>query len=102
MKGKPTRMKIHAKRGRLSQEPSEATLIGHFEGEKDLGKAARRVDRALAAQVKELIKSGEFAGKHQQLSLIHARTRAHTKRILMVGLGKRKDCSLEKIRQAMS
>jgi len=95
-------MKIHAKRGRLSQQPSEATLIGHFEGEKDLGEAARGVDRALAAQIKELIKSGEFAGKHQQLSLIHARTRTPIKRILMVGLGKRKDCSLEKIRQAAS
>src|SRR3972149_3356636 len=101
-KGKPTRMKIHAKRGRLSQEPSEANLIGHFEGEKDLGEAARGVDRALAVQIKDLLKSGEFEGKHQQLSLLRARTRTHTKRILMVGLGKRKDCSLEKIRQATS
>ena len=94
-------MKIHVKQGRLSQEPSEVTLIGHFEGEEELGETARGLDKGLVAQIKELIKSREFEGKHQQLSLVHARARNPVKRILMVGLGKRKDCTLEKIRQAM-
>jgi leucyl aminopeptidase len=94
-------MKIHVKQGRQSQEPSEVTLIGHFEGEKELGEIARGLDKGLIAQIKELIKSGEFEGKHLQLSLVHARARTPVKRILMVGLGKRKDCTLEKIRQSM-
>lgn len=93
-------MKIYSKQGRLSQEPSEVTLIGHFEGEKDLGPAAGGMPRILAGQIKQVLGSGEFEGKHLQLSLIHASESTAVKRILMVGLGRRKSCSLEKIRQA--
>jgi leucyl aminopeptidase len=93
-------MKIHVKQGRLSQETSEIALIGHFEDEKEIADTARRLDRNLAGQIKGLLKTGDFSGKHQQLSLIHARSKSPVKRILMVGLGKRKDCTMEKIRQA--
>jgi len=93
-------VKIHAKRGQLSRGLCEAALFSHFEGEKDLRHSATGLDKILTEQIKELFKSGEFEGKHQQISLIHARMRSGPKRILLVGLGKRKDCSLEKIRQA--
>ncbi len=93
-------MKIHVKQGRLSQEPSEIALMGHFEDEKELCETARGLDKTLTGQIKNLLKSGEFTGKHLQISLIHARSRSPVKRILMLGLGKRKDCTPEKVRQA--
>ncbi len=93
-------MKIHVKQGRLSQESSEIALIGHFEDEKGIADTARGLTKTLTGQMKDFLKSGDFSGKHQQLSLIHASSRSPVKRILMVGLGKRKDCTMEKIRQA--
>lgn len=91
--------KIHVKQGRLSREPSEVAVVGFFEGEKELAKQARSFDSSLTVQIKELLKSGEFTGKHLQFSLLHARSKSPIRRILMAGLGKRKDCSLEKVRQ---
>jgi leucyl aminopeptidase len=94
-------MKIHVKQGRLSHEPSEVTLIGFFEDEKKAGENLRMLEKSLAAQMLEIVRSGEFEGKHLQLSLVHARFKNPVKRILMVGLGKSKDCTLERIRMAM-
>jgi leucyl aminopeptidase len=95
-------MKIHVKQGRLSQEPSEIALIGHYEDEKEIAETARGLNKTLAGHLKDLLKSGDFRGKHQHLSFIHAGPRGPVKRILMVGLGKRRDCTTEKIRQATS
>jgi len=50
-----------------------------------------------------LLKSGEFTGRLGQVSILHVAPgdRLSVKRVVLVGLGKRKEGSLEKVRQAM-
>lgn len=93
-------MKIRAKQGRLGREPADLALIGFFEREKTLGSVSRELSPALAGQARAILQSKEFEGKHLQLSVIRSGTRAPLSRVMLVGLGKRRDCSLERIRQA--
>ena len=93
-------MRIEAKRGRFTTESSsEVALIGQFEGEGVSSGALKGMEPALAGQFVGVLESGEFEGKYQQWTQIRAKVRTGLKRLLIVGLGKRPGCSLEKIRR---
>lgn len=58
------------------------------------------INDSLDGLLEEILGKGEFEGKEDQTSLIHARGKIRAKRILLVGLGKRDDINEEKIRRA--
>jgi leucyl aminopeptidase len=94
-------MDIKIKKGRIEEESAESIVLSHFEGEKTLPEETAAVDRALKGQIRMLISSGEFTGKSNQMVLLHLRGEVPAQRALLVGLGKKKEVSTEKIRQAM-
>ena len=94
-------MKITVKQGTLTGTPTEVLVIPGYEGDSSIGKAIQPLDRNLAGQLAELRKSGEFQGKPNQTVLVHTRGAVPAKRILLVGLGKRNDLTLDRVRQAM-
>ncbi len=94
-------MEVKIKKGKIEQETAEAIVLSHFEEETSLREETAVVDRALKGQIREILASGEFKGKLNQMVWIHGRGEIPAKRILLVGLGKKKDLDLEKIRQAM-
>jgi len=95
-------MDITARKGRIEDEPADAVLLIHCEGERRLAPAAAAVDARLRGRLAGLIKSGEFTGRLGQVSILHVAPgeRLRAKRVVLAGLGKRKDASLEKLRQA--
>ena len=95
-------MDITARKGRIEDEPADAVLLIHCEGERQLAPAAAAVDARLRGRLADLITSGEFTGRLGQVSILHVAPgeRLRTKRVVLAGLGKRKDASLEKLRQA--
>jgi len=50
--------------------------------------------------INKVIVSREFNGKHNELCLIHSEGRIKPDRILLIGLGKKKELTPEKLRQA--
>jgi leucyl aminopeptidase len=94
-------MDVKIKKGKAEEEAAEAIVLTHFEGEKSLPEETAAADRALGGQIRGLIASGEFTGRLNQVLLLHLRGEIPAKRILLAGLGKKKDLNTEKIRQAM-
>ncbi len=95
-------MKIEVKKGSPAAFRGEMLVVGHFEDSKKLSGAALDLDRQSGGILGDLIKRGDFTGKHAQVSVVYTRGTLPVYRILLLGLGKKKECDLEKLRRAFS
>jgi leucyl aminopeptidase len=93
---------VKVKKGRIESEPAEVLVLSHQEGEPAFEGDTALVDRALGGWLRDLLKSKEFQGKLNQSVILHTHGRIPAKRVLLVGLGKKKDLRLDCIRQAMA
>jgi len=93
-------MEIKLKVGEVQKEQAELIVLGLFEDQAGLGRAAAAVDQALGGQIVQIIVDGDFKGKAKELALLYAAGRGTAKRILLVGLGKEGKLSPESIRVA--
>jgi leucyl aminopeptidase len=94
-------MKVIVKQGQVEREPAEVLVLSHFEGEAELDAPLAAMDRLLDGRLRALLRSGEFEGKLNQTVLIHTSDKLPAQRVLLVGLGKRKEVRLDCLRQAM-
>ncbi|MCY3955148.1 MAG: leucyl aminopeptidase [Nitrospira sp.] len=94
-------MKCQVKEGQLVREATDVLVAGVYEDESTLSKAHQSLDQALDGQLRELRNNGEFSGKNQQSALIHTRKALPAKRVLLLGLGKKDEVTLDRVRQAM-
>ena len=95
-------MRVKVLKGKLSQFKCDAAVVCHFEGDKKLSGAAGRVDKASGGLVREVLESGDFEGKKGQIAVVYTRGAIPARRILLLGLGKKKEFNLEKSRRAFS
>ncbi|MBO9540750.1 leucyl aminopeptidase [bacterium] len=93
-------MKLTIKTGAPAAEKGELIAIALFEGESKLGADAQAVDKALGGIVADVLKSGDFAGKLNQTMMIPTGGKLGAKRLLLVGLGKPAELTVERVRQA--
>src|SRR5437899_12090673 len=95
-------MDIKVRTGHVEEEAADAVVVMHCEGEPRLTGGAAALDTRLKGRLAALLKSGEFTGKPNQVSIVHVAPgeRVHAKRVVLVGLGKPKEVSLEKFRQS--
>lgn len=75
-----------------------ALVIGCFEDEKD--QLFRDCDGALDGCLERLGESREFTGKNGSTRLLHTLGKLPAERLLLVGLGKKKEFTPERLRQA--
>ena len=92
-------MKINVLAGKIEKHTTEAAVIPLFENEK-LGKVAERVDKALGGMISRLIKRGDFKPKTGAVHLLYPEGRLPAVRLLLVGLGKRSEFTINRLRQA--
>jgi leucyl aminopeptidase len=95
-------MKIQIKEGRIARVKGEIIIVGIFEGNDGIKGAARAVDTATAGMIAEIIQKGDFRGELYKTFLIHKTQKIGVRRVLLIGLGKEKDCTLDKVRGAAS
>ncbi|TLY19494.1 MAG: leucyl aminopeptidase, partial [Nitrospirae bacterium] len=95
-------MDIRVRTGQAEEEAADAVVVMHCEGEPRLTGEASALDTRLKGRLAALLKSGEFTGKLNQVSIVHVAPGepVRAKRVVLVGLGKPKEVSLEKLRQA--
>lgn len=93
-------MKIKVKKGSLAEHETEAAVVTHFEGETGLEGAALLLDEKSGGLIADIIRLGDFTGRKNQIAVIYTGHGFPVKRIVMAGLGKRADFTLERLRGA--
>ncbi|MBM4122857.1 MAG: leucyl aminopeptidase [Nitrospira sp.] len=96
-----TKIDVTVKQGRIEAERAEVLVLSHYEGESALEAQAAKVDQALGGALRGLLTSREFQGKRNQTALLHTQGKIPAKRVLFVGLGKKKEARLDQVRQAL-
>lgn len=91
-------MKINLEIGKPQNFKSDLIVIGLFEKESP----EKKLDEALDREISQLIKTEEFKGESGELKLITTLNKIPAKKILLIGLGKKKEFNLEKLRRAAS
>ncbi|HVG95554.1 MAG TPA: leucyl aminopeptidase [Chloroflexota bacterium] len=96
-------MEINALAGRLPEAAADTLVVNLLQGVAHPGGATRAVDEALGGAISRLIASGDFTGKPNQTALLYPAADAAgvtATRVLLVGLGKGDDLTLDRVRQA--
>jgi len=92
-------LEINVDTGKIIEKNYELLVLGIFEEEKYQG-VNGIINKALDKEISKKLKTPEFKGKLKKTCLLTTYGKIGIKRILLVGLGKRKDFTLESIRIA--
>jgi leucyl aminopeptidase len=92
-------MDFEVKQGAIQEQPSDLIVVNLFEGVAEPGGATGAVDGALGGQIRELLSWGDFKGKLNDTALLYPGDAFPARRVLIVGLGKREEFDLDKVRQ---
>jgi leucyl aminopeptidase len=84
--------------GDVTKFRGDALVVNLFEGIKTPGGATGAVDAALGGAIRKLIRSGEVTGKWGEQTLVHALGKLPVDRVLVMGLGKPEDFTLDRVR----
>jgi leucyl aminopeptidase len=95
-------MKVTVTAVPLGSVEADALIVGLHAEEPKLRDAVARLDRAVGGQLVEVLAAERFQGKPGQLTYVHTGGRLPARRLLVVGLGKRADVTLETVRRAAS
>ncbi|MDP1945993.1 MAG: leucyl aminopeptidase [Nitrospirota bacterium] len=94
-------MRVTVQVGKAETAATEVLVLTHCDGEGLGAQDAALLDRALGGSLRKLLQSKEFEGKANEVLLYHTQGSVPAKRLILVGLGKKNDLTLETIRQAM-
>src|SRR5262245_54029760 len=78
----------------------DALVLERYADEDGLGPEARRVDAALGGALALALRDQRFEARVAEVADLHTGGRLAVKRVLVVGLGARRDCTAETLRQA--
>lgn len=81
----------------LEDVEAEVLVLTVFEDELNDIDYIQNVDKKIGGHISRIIESGEIKGKFREFTLLHT-DGIGAKRVLIMGLGKRKDFSLDRIR----
>ncbi len=95
-------MKINVITGDITRVEAGAVVVGLFEGAKKPQDDTAALDKALGGAVSRLINQGEIRGKPGEVTAIHSLGRIPAARVVIVGLGKREEFTLDKVRGAVA
>ena len=93
-------MDIKVQRGSIEATQADVIIVNLFEGVAVPAGATGAVDKALNGAITDVIRSGDYRGKLNELSVLYPRGAVPAKRVIVVGLGKVADFNLDRVRQA--
>jgi leucyl aminopeptidase len=95
-------MEIKAIIGDIVSIKAGAIIVNHFEGRKRPEGDTAAVDKALDGAITQLIKQGDIKGKLNEITLLHSLGKLPASRIVVTGLGKKPELSINKVRGAVA
>ncbi|MBN4054548.1 leucyl aminopeptidase [Nitrospira defluvii] len=93
-------MEIKVKSGPVTTKKADILLLGYFEDE-DPGGIFATIDRAMKGNIRKIIAVEGFKGNFLQTIMVRLEGRMGIERLLLIGLGKRKELTEDRVRQAM-
>ncbi|AZU63810.1 leucyl aminopeptidase [Neobacillus mesonae] len=78
----------------------EGLVIGLFDKPEKFSGHLANLDESFNGQLTDLVKSGDISAKLKSISKVHSLEKIGAKRIWFVGLGKEKELSFDKLREA--
>ena len=93
-------MKIDVTTGTIERLKTDGAVLLLFDGEKT-GKTAARLDKALGGMIGRIMKRGDFKAKPGAVHLMYPGGAIVPERLLLAGLGKRGEFTLNRLRQAV-
>jgi len=93
-------MQIEVKQGRVELAEDEGVLLNCFEEVKRLNPVLKTINDKLSGAVSHLFETGDFTAKLGQTTVLYPQGRLKFKRIILLGLGKRDEMTIEKLRRA--
>ncbi len=93
-------MKVSVKKGKLVEVEDQAICFGVFQDQRQLRGEFKDLDSILSGAISDLLETNDFNGKLNQVILIYTKGKIKSKRVILVGLGKKEKFDLDKIRQA--
>lgn len=91
-------MNIVVKQGAAQELETDLLVVNIFEGVERPGGAAGAVDRAMGGRIHSLISAGDIKGTLGEVTLLYQEGNLAARRVLVVGLGKPADFSLDTVR----
>ena len=95
-------MEIKVIAGDISKIEAGAVVVNFFEGMKRPGGDIANVDKALGGAISQLTKQGEIKGKLNEVTVIHSLGKLPASRVAVVGLGKQKELTQDRVRGAVA
>jgi leucyl aminopeptidase len=93
-------MDIKAATGNITKAKAGAILLTHYEGVKSPEEETAAADKALGGAISGLIKQGDIKGKLNEIYVLHSLGKLPAERIAIIGLGKKKELTVDKVRGA--
>jgi leucyl aminopeptidase len=93
-------MDVKVNNASIQATAADAIIVNLFEGTALPAGAIGAVDKALSGAIADVIRSNDFRGKLNELTVLYSRGAIPAARVIVIGLGKVQDFSLERIRQA--
>jgi leucyl aminopeptidase len=93
-------MNINVIQGDITEQSAAALVVNHFEGLQSPGGATRALDNKLGGAIRALIASGDFKGKLGETAVLYPHGEILATRVILVGLGRSDEFSLDRARQA--
>jgi len=94
-------VKINVESGDITRSAAKAVIVNLFQGVTSPGGATGAVDKALDGGIGALIAEGEIKGKRGEAVLIHSLGKLPSPRVIVAGLGKQDEFSVDVIRDLM-
>ena len=93
-------MKIKVISGDITAIKTGAIIVSTFEDAKAPEGDLACIDKALGGSIRMLMK-GEIKGKLSEITMVHTLGRLPAQRVVVIGLGKEKELTQERVRRAM-
>ena len=92
-------MKINVGIGDIARWEDEVVVVNLFEGVGHPGGATGAVDTAIGHQITAMIATGDVTGRFKEIVVFPSFDKIPGNRVLVVGLGKREDFTLDRVRE---
>ena len=92
-------MQINVQAGDIARADAACVVVNLFEGVASPGGATGAVDSALDGMISQLTAAGDIRGKWGELTLLHTFGKTPSPRVLVAGLGKSAEFSVDRARE---
>jgi len=93
-------VRIQVCREHISSRHDDIIVAGIFEKSRSLTGAAGEINACTGGMIQKLVRRGDFTGRLYQVMPLYPGRELRAQRVLLVGLGKEKDFTLERLRGA--